>query len=99
MSIGISLRFRNASLNEIHAPQAINAGLRIFLDGRELTRYQEHERLNREYERDYEYKEQYIVSHLRNLMDGLGAFKRSGIDPTEPNVYGEQRYELYEYAC
>jgi hypothetical protein len=76
--------------------QQIYGGVKMTVDGYELTRYKRQENLEDEYGRSYEYKGDYPKLVITNLLRHVSEFVRGEVDLTGLGESTERRVELHD---
>jgi hypothetical protein len=92
-TVSIDVEFSEENPKSVESIQQLYGGIKITVDDCELTRYESQQRLEEEYNQNYEYKGEYPFPVLRNLLSGALDFVHKRVDPTKPT---ESRIELYE---
>lgn len=92
-TVSIDVEFSEENPKSVESVQQLYGGIKITIDDYDLTRYESQQRLEDEYNQNYEYKGDYPFPILRNLLSGTLDFAYERVDPTKPT---ESRIELYE---
>ncbi|QIO24538.1 hypothetical protein [Haloarcula sp. JP-L23] len=92
-TLSIDVAFDNANSAATQTVQQIYGGVKVAIDGHELTRFESQDALESEFNQDFEYKGEYPLPILRNFSARALEFARGDVDPTKST---ESRIELYD---